>query len=859
MPILHAFLILTELVYATTTLPHGTPSLAMRLRRGSIARAAYPDGCECLPNKYVCPWPRSGTFRCLTYIDVCDKITGVVILEAPVRTGSLTITSQADVVNLLGATVTVVGDITINAPGQDITFDALRRVKGVFTILAANRVDAQHVEALYDLSIRGATAVDFRSLRRICGGGVLARGSAITALHLPAFEGGHLTRLFIDFQEVTGCAFSITVPPRTIGHPSLDSDPEGGVYLDVSDTFVADWPELVDCTGPVRFARALTVNFPNLMRAGGMGIEVLGTVRDLMLPRLATFVAPLAGIRLGSSRLLALHLPSYDGGPLSRLVLSFAGAVAGEFSLGQSPTLVGHSSYNYQGALGGLLVDVSDSFVADWPALQLTGGMITVYRAHTLRLHGITEVGWWGLEILGSCAVLELPNLARFTHVYSGVYINAPRLMELLLPAYDGGKLSRFYVVMATGANGRLKLPPPVAVGGSADGHGTGGLVIDVGDDVNLTWPTTTMTGGQININRAYSVDLSNVTITGGDGLWLTGTVAVFTAPRLASISSIYLGSNTRLRRLLLPAYTTAPLAKLRVDFADNIVGEFQLGQPPGPVGIGGIFLDVSRTFDALWPTLQANGGELTLKRVRAVDLTGLQTVGPAGVDVNSPHLVGNFTLPLLTGTSGMKLSISVGENCTAVSLGSLGGGGGAALPTVAELVVEKSAAFGSFVIDVGSGGGGPREVTRHFQFGCIGGCRVTEPVHGLSALVKLSGAWPQHNYIIQGFAVTGGRLFDRDMATVQLTNAKRMAIQNTSGVASFVPGVASPAWVASDQLNVHYNADLTKLCPIVGGPFAQVSVTNNPLLPTTCESGHGAACFQCTNNGGGAGPCSCP
>lgn len=393
-------------------------------------------------------------------------------------------------------------------------------------------------------------------------------------------------------------------------------------------------------------------------------------------------------------------------------------------------------------------------------------------------------------------------------------------------------------------------------------------MLIDVSHDYNVSLPLTSAVGSTVQFLRVHTVSMPNLTSVGGSGLHLVGSVVEASFPLLSTFVGALAGllaSGPRLAVLRLPALSGS-VARFVVDFPATVTNAVLEAGSPTAVGsaaydstaYGGVLIDAGPNVDVSWPTLTAITGQLTLGRVRSVDLRALASVGQLGVDVNSPTLAGNLSLPLLVGTSGMKVRVEVGPLCESVALPALGGGGGAQLATVSELVVVKTAASGTLRVDIGDGGGGPRAVTGDFRFVCSGGCVIDRPVAGLSALLELSGVGKV--YEVNGFDVggSGGAPFARSMASLDLKGTKVVKLQGLGGVASFVAGRAATASWTGGSLLVASNAALTAQCPLTGVTFGTVTFTNNPLLPVLCESNHGAPCSSCSGSGGGGGACSC-
>ena len=106
----------------------------------------------------------------------------------------------------------------IDAAGKDIDLGRLRRVTGLFLLAAANGVIAHWLDGVGDLVINGGSTLQLPRLRRICGGGLyLSPSSALVALRLPSFEGGPLTRLYVDFRDDVECEFELAQPPSVVG------------------------------------------------------------------------------------------------------------------------------------------------------------------------------------------------------------------------------------------------------------------------------------------------------------------------------------------------------------------------------------------------------------------------------------------------------------------------------------------------------------------------------------------------------------------------------------------------------------------------------------------------------------------
>ena len=140
-------------------------------------------------------------------------------------------------------------------------------------------------------------------------GGIFLFSSRMTSFKLPAFAGGNLSRLYVNFRDDVQCEFELAQPPSWIGHPYYDTSGDGGVYFDVSDTFNATWPLMRTTGGQVVLARAGAVDFPAVTKAQRLQLR---RVRNVNLPALTN--VGIEGIDIQSVTYVgALELPKVVG------------------------------------------------------------------------------------------------------------------------------------------------------------------------------------------------------------------------------------------------------------------------------------------------------------------------------------------------------------------------------------------------------------------------------------------------------------------------------------------------------------------------------------------------------------------
>ena len=402
-----------------------------------------------------------------------------------------------------------------------------------------------------------------------------------------------------------------------------------------------------------------------------------------------------------------------------------------------------------------------------------------------------------------------------------------------------------------------------------------GGIYLDVSDTFNASWPAMRMLAGQVRLERVDTIDLRSVEVIGGYfGLSIAGSARSVNLDGLRAFdvdpamgSGRYGGVfvlSPRLGALRLPSYNGSAMSRLYFDCQLAGGCELEMGSVPSFVGHpnldttsdGGVYLDVSDGYVASLAGMVTVTGNVVVRRVQSFSAPDLKTA--ALIDVDSPGYVGVLELGGLVGAVGMSVNVRVGSGCTRVGLPALGQGG--TLTSVATMEVTKTGS-GPFEVDLGSVGGGPREVTKSLIVRCSGGCTIDQPIAGLGLLTNLSGGVGDV-YEVSGLNVAGGGAFvQASVGSVSVRNGISVVFENNVGVTKFGAGVGSVV-SAGGPLSVRNNSGLVTLCDVVGvNTRSSVVVANNGALNGNCVTGPmSAVCGgACTGNGPPAGACTCP